>query len=45
VKLAFTDFAMPDDFLRLSAGRCAFHIDGLKELVEQVTRLKRRLDE
>jgi hypothetical protein len=45
VKLAFTDFAMPDDFLRVSAGRCAFHIDGLKELVEQVTRLKRRLDE
>ena len=45
VKLAFTDFAMPDDFLRVSAGRCAFHMDGLKALVEQIARLKRQLGE
>jgi len=43
VKLAFTNLAEPDDFLRVSAGRCPFHIDGLKELVDQVARLRRRL--
>jgi len=43
VKLAFTDLAEPDDFQRVSAGRCAFHIDGLKELVGQVARLRRQL--
>ena len=43
VKLDFTDLADLDDFVRVSAGRSSFHIDGLKELVDQVARLRRRL--